>query len=206
MKPQLNEAELLKLISNGDQDAFAVVYTTYLNNIYRYVYSICYTKETSEEIVQELFIKVWENRGNLVNVTSLKPYLYRSAKNLLLNHINRSKIELKVFDLIELYKREEVNATTDSDLVYNDYYRIAQDAINLLPEKRRQIFRLRLNDDLSLDEIALRLSISKGVVKKQLYNGISFVRRYLNKHEIIMLIIFLEDLGHSLKFPKNIFF
>jgi RNA polymerase sigma-70 factor (family 1) len=206
MKPQLNEAELLKLISNGDQDAFAVVYTTYLNNIYRYVYSICYTKETSEEIVQELFIKVWENRANLVNVTSLKPYLYKSAKNLLLNHINRSKIELKVFDLIELNKREEVNATTDSDLVYNDYYRIAQDAINLLPEKRRQIFRLRLNDDLSLDEIALRLSISKGVVKKQLYNGISFVRRYLNKHEIIMLIIFLGDLGHSLKFPKNIFF
>jgi len=206
MKPQLSEAELLNLISNGDQEAFAIIYTTYLNNIYRYIFSICYTKETSEEIVQELFIKVWENREDLIHVTSLKPYLYKCAKNLLLNHVNRSKIKSKVFDVIELGKQKEVNATTDSALVYNDYYKIAQRAIDLLPEKRKQIFRLRLNDELSLDEIASKLSISKGVVKKQLYHGISFVRRYLHKHEIIMLGICLQGFHQHLRSLKNIFF
>ncbi|SEA02178.1 RNA polymerase sigma factor [Pedobacter hartonius] len=206
MKPQLSEAELLNLISNGDQEAFAIIYTTHLNNIYRYVFSICYAKETSEEIVQELFIKVWENREHLIHVISLKPYLYRSAKNLLLNHVHRSKIKSKVFDLIELAKQKEVNSTSDSALMYNDYYRIAQRAIDLLPEKRKQIFRLRLNDELSLDEIASKLCISKSVVKKQLYNGIGFVRRYLHKHEIIILAICLQGSYQYLRALKNIFF
>jgi RNA polymerase sigma-70 factor (ECF subfamily) len=69
---------------------------------------------------------------------------------------------------------------------------MAQHAIDLLPEKRKQIFKLRLNDDLTLDEIALKLHISKSVVKKQLYAGVSFVRKYLYKHgEIIAVFLYL---------------
>jgi len=205
MKPQLSEAQLLTLISDGDQEAFAVIYTKYLNNIYRYIFSICYTKEMSEEIVQDLFVKVWENRAQLIHVTSFKAYLYRSAKNLLLNHVQRSKIQSKVFNVIEVEKQKETNTLTDSDLLFNEYYRIAQKAIDLLPEKRKQIFRLRLNDELSLDEIAVKLSISKNVVKKQLYSGISFVRKYLHKHEIIVLLIYLQGFYQCMMALTNIY-
>jgi RNA polymerase sigma-70 factor (family 1) len=195
MKPLLNETELISLVANGDRGAFTRLYTTYLNNIYKYIFSICYSKEVSEEIVQQLFVKIWENRANLTGVIAIKPYLYRSAKNLLLNHIKKEQVETRVLDVVELNTQHETN-NTYNELVYGEYYQLAQNAINLLPEKRRQIFKLRLNDDLSLDEIALKLSISKSVVKKQLYTGMDFVRKYLFKHgEIIVLLAYLSVFG-----------
>lgn len=184
-----NEAEFIKLLSQGNREAFKQLYTTYLNNLYKYIYSICYSKEISEEIVHELFLKIWENHQNLEHITAIKPYLYRAAKNLLLNHVQRMKAETRMIDIMEL-RAQNFNQLTDDKLIYNEYYRIAQKAISLLPEKRKQIFKLRLDDGLSLDEIALSLQISKSVVKKQLYSGISFVRKYLGKHgEIIILVL-----------------
>ncbi len=181
----------MELIANGDRKAFAQFYGVYLKNIYKYVFSICYSKETTEEIVQELFLKVWENRGKLRNVKSAKAYLYQSAKNLLLDHIRRLRIESRVMDLIELNTIAGENYT-ENHQAFGEYYQIAQQAIELLPEKRKKIFELRLNDDLSLDEIAVKLSISKSVVKKQLYAGISFVRKYLHEHsEIAVFVLYL---------------
>lgn len=195
MEPLVVESQLIKLISEGDREAFACLYKTYLNNIYKFVYSICHSKETSEDIVQQLFVSVWENRCNLEHVTAIKPYLYRAAKNLLLNHIKKLQVESKALDVVELNAPNGAD-TTYNNLAYGEYYQLAQNAIELLPEKRKQIFKLRLHDDLSLDEIALKLSISKSVVKKQLYTGMNFVRKYLYKHgEITVLLVFLSRLG-----------
>lgn len=191
MKVLFNDPELINRIANGDREAFAQFYTAYLKNIYKYIYSICYVKETSEEIVQELFLKVWENRENLVNVRSVKAYLYQSAKHLLFDYIRRLQVESKALDIIELNALIGENYT-DNHFIYSEYYQMAQQAIDLLPEKRKQIFKLRLNDELTLDEIALKLHISKSVVKKQLYAGVSFVRKYLYKHgEIVMVLLYL---------------
>jgi len=189
MNSTLSEAELTKLISQGDRHAFTQLYSTYLNNLYRYIYSICYNKEISEEIVHELFLKVWENRQKLEYINSIKPYLYRAAKNMLLNHVQRLKVETQMMDVMELRAQQSTQGT-DDELIYKEYYRIAQKAISLLPDKRKQIFKLRMDDELSLDEIAVKLNISKSVVKKQLYSGITFVRKYLGKNgEIIIAFI-----------------
>lgn len=191
MKVLVNEPELIKRIAMGDREAFAQFYTAYLRNIYKYVLSICYVEETSEEIVQELFLKVWENRESLVNVISAKVYLYQSAKNLLFDYTRRLQLESRILDVIEMNTLAGENYT-DNHFIYKEYYQMAQHAIDLLPEKRKQIFKLRLNDDLSLDEIAVKLRISKSVVKKQLYAGVSFVRKYLYKHgEIVVLFLYL---------------
>jgi len=195
MRTQINEKELLCLISMGDRGAFSTLYSKYLNNIYRYIFSISYNKEVSEEIVQDLFLKVWENREKIKDIDAIKPYLYRSAKNLLLNHIKKSQAEVRKIDhykIITPGSRE----TTDDEVRYNEYARIAQHAVELLPEKRKQIFKLHSNDDLSIDEIATKLSISKSVVKKQWYKGASFVREYLFKYgETIVLLCFLGVLS-----------
>lgn len=197
MKQPLPESELVNRISQGDRDAFAQLYRLYLNNLYRYIYSLCYVKETSEEIVQDVFFNIWKNRENLVNIISIKAYLYRSAKNQLFNQIQRSKVETRALEQI-ISKSSPVENYTDNLLIYGEYYQIAQNAIDLLPEKRKQIFKLRLNDNLSLDEIASKLSISKSVVKKQLYSGINFVRDYLYKHGelyslLLSFFIFLKN-------------
>lgn len=180
MNSPLNEHQLLLSVANDDRKAFNELYSYYMSNIYSYIHLICKSKETTEEVVQDLFVKIWVNRKNLENVQHFKSYLYRSAQNLLLDKIRKAQLESRFIHLAE-QQQTDSSERSDSPLICRDFKRITQDAINQLPEKRKRIVELRTYDELSLDEIAAHLSISKSVVKKQLYSGLSFIREYIHK-------------------------
>ncbi|MGV8878671.1 MAG: RNA polymerase sigma factor [Sphingobacteriaceae bacterium] len=190
MNQDVEETELVIRTANGDRKAFTVLYSRHLHQLYRYIYLFTKSKDKTEEIIQSVFVKIWERRENLEHITFFKAYLYRSAKNLLLDEIRRNQLEAKAAILLKP-ATEESQEYSDQNLIYNQYYQIAQDAINLLPEKRKKIVELRTKDDLTLDEIAAELSISKGVVKKQLYAGKSFIREYLQKHAEFTSVLML---------------
>ena len=172
----------------GDRKAFNILYTQYLSQLYRYIYLFTKSKEQSEEIVQDVFVKIWEKRENLTHITSFKSYLYKSAKNLLLDEIRKNAMKAKAHQLLKP-ATEEGYELADTRIISLQLNQIANEAIALLPEKRRAIFLMRTREELSLDEISSKLSISKSVVKKQLYAGISFVRSYMHKNEITAIII-----------------
>jgi len=192
---ETDDETLLLLISKGDRAAFSYLYNYYGNNLLRFVSSLCFSKEISEEIVQDLFLKIWLHRENLVNVTGIKPYLYRSAKNLLLNHIRALQKEARIFDVVKVNPLQAINYVED-EIIYNEFYGLAQTAIDLLPLKRKLIFKMHHDEALSLDEISEKLAISKSVVKKQLYSGIHFVRTFLSKQGVMF---FLATIGLYLK-------
>jgi RNA polymerase sigma-70 factor (family 1) len=187
-----DERALILRINEGDRSAFSVLYSRYLHVLYRYVYLFTKSKETSEDIVHNVFIKIWEHRTSLININCFKAYLYHCAKNLLLDEIRRNQTREKVLSLLTDGK-EETGEELESRIIYGDYYRIAQDAINLLPERRKLIVEMRTKEDLSLDEIAQKLHISKFVVKKQLYTGLHFIKAHLQKHAefTLFLVLFL---------------
>jgi len=191
-----DDDKLLLLISRGDRVAFSYLYNRYGNNLLRFVSGICFSKEISEEIVQDLFLNVWVQREKITQVRAIKPYLYRSAKNMVLNHLRSASKAAKMINIISANHPQEAERTEDK-IIYNEAYELAQSAIELLPSKRKVIFKMRHDDNLSLDEISTKLSISKSVVKKQLYSGINFVRTYLSKHGDI--ITFLAGISLYLK-------
>ncbi|WP_215240528.1 RNA polymerase sigma factor [Dyadobacter helix] len=190
---ELNEErEILDRCAGGDRTAYSTLYKIYLSDLMRYVFLFTRSKELSEEIVQDVFVKIWEKKENLLTVHAFQPYIYKSAKNLLMDHLRREQALTRFHSLAGPFS-EESEEQTDGNLIYGQYYQLAQDAINLLPEKRRQIFELRTANDLSLDEIAEKLAISKSVVKKQLYAATGFVKEYLRKHGEMMadMVIFI---------------
>jgi len=186
----VSDIDLVRLISTGDRSAFAVLYKKYLNNLYNYIFSICFDKETTEEILQGLFVKLWEDRENIVFVKEIKPYLYKSAKNRLLNHLHKKRTEFRIMEEL-VGKTTPYDRKTEDSITYSEYYLLAMNAIEMLPKKRKQIFLLRMDHDLSLDDIASHLHISKSVVKKQLYSGINFVKKYLHENADIILTLLL---------------
>ncbi|MEO6522876.1 MAG: sigma-70 family RNA polymerase sigma factor [Mucilaginibacter sp.] len=189
MPVNFDENDLIKRVSGGDRVAFTELYTRYLDNLYRYVYLICKSKEVSEEIVQNIFVKIWIQREGLESIHSFKSYIYRSAKNALLDHLKKIKVEEKALAIVQ-YSTDDSYNDADNRIIYKEYYQLTQKAISLLPEKRKQIVELRTQDDLSLDEISAKLCISKSVVKKQLYTGMDFIRKYLSKYaELAKLIL-----------------
>ncbi len=190
-----DEPYLLNKIAEGDRQAFSTLYMQYLGELHRYIYLFTKSKEQSEEIVQDVFVKIWEKRDQLGHITSFKSYLYRTAKNLLLDEIRKDAVKFKAHQYLKP-SSEDSHETADERIISRQYHEIAERAIALLPEKRRAIFLMRTREELSLDEIAAKLSISKSVVKKQLYAAISFVRNYIYKSEITMITIISLFFNH----------
>lgn len=177
----MDEREMLDRCAAGERQAYARLYNLYLEEIYRYVYLFTKSRELSEEITQDVFVKVWEKKEGLASVGMFKGYVFKMARNLVMDHYRRQQAEHR-FQTLSSPFTEESDEQTDAELIYGQYYEIAQEAIKQLPEKRKEIFELKTTTELSLDEIAAKLNISKSVVKKQLYAATGFVKQYLRQH------------------------
>ncbi|MCO5238400.1 MAG: RNA polymerase sigma-70 factor [Chitinophagaceae bacterium] len=176
-----NDKDLLALIAKGDRLAFKQLYSGCLDDLYRFIFLFTKSKEETEDILQEIFIKIWENREKLSEVNSLKNYLFRFAKNKLLDNIRHLQVRQRVLSEIRRTRDVSGNITADQ-YTYREYYQLVQQAIEKLPPKRKLIFQLNIENGLSLDEIAGQLNISRSVVQKQIYKASYFVRDYLFKH------------------------
>lgn len=195
MIDQEEEQALLKSCSKGNRGAYALLYTHYMSPLFRYLFLFTRSKEYSEEIVQDVFVKIWEKKEHLAKVQAFRPYVFKMAKNHLIDQMRKANSESRLMDQLRP-STEDSGAYSDSEAIYNQYYQIALEAKELLPPKRKRIFEMSAEDGLSLDEIAERLEISKTVVKKQLYTATDFIREYLRKHAemTLDLVIFLSFL------------
>lgn len=180
MRNDQQEKVLLERCSKGDREAFSFLYIEYLQPLYRHTYLFLKCRESSEEIVQDVFIKLWEKRADLIKIKSFRSYVYHMTKNMVMDHIRRSHMEYKALNRIQPQSDISEN-TSENLLIYKDYLGIAQEAINQLTEKRRTIFLMRTQQDLSIDQIAADLQISRSVVKKQYYTSVTLVREHIEK-------------------------
>ena len=184
-----NEKELLQQVSQGDRDAFRRLYAGYYDNVQRYIYLFEPSRESLDELTQDVFVRVWEKRGHLKGVASFADYLFLVTRNVVFNYLRGLKVQLKVKELNGL-DGTGVNDTEDL-VLFKQYYRIALEAMEKLPPGRRRVLKMSIDDGLSLDEIAAELKISRAGVKKQLYAATAFVRKYLQEHGEITVLLFV---------------
>ncbi len=186
-----DEKTLQALIASGNRQAFAQFYELHIQHLYRYIFLFTRSKQDAEEILQDIFIKIWEQREKLPHIASAREYLFKMAKNKLLDNIRHQQIRHRV--QMELRRTNEFAAGTTADqCAYKEYYQVVQQAIEKLPPKRKLIFRLNIENGLSQEEIATQLHISKSVVQKQLYSATHFVRQYLFEHSEISVPLLIS--------------
>ncbi|QIL38627.1 RNA polymerase sigma-70 factor [Pedobacter sp. HDW13] len=178
----VGENLLLQEASFGCRIAFTKLYVFYLPKLYQYVCPfVHYSKEDTEEILHDMFMKIWERKEDLSTIKSFNSYLYTMARNKLVNVHEHSKVRQKAIDYI-FHHRDLVANNTDDNFIYAQYNEIIQRAINALPPKRKHVFEMSIREELSQDEIAARLNISKSMVKKQLYAATKYLKEYLKIH------------------------
>jgi len=176
------ERELMQRCVEGDRQAFASLYSHYAPLLYKAVYPLTNrSKEDTEEIIQELFVKIWAKRDKMLTIQSFRPFIFRLARNRVIDWYRKKETKKSYCTFYSENYRDEAVSVTD-DLLYEEYYALAMEAIAKLPSRQKQIFNLRHTDDLSLTEIAGELQISLHAVKKQLYQATRFVRKYLHTH------------------------
>jgi RNA polymerase sigma-70 factor (family 1) len=176
-----NEKFLLMKVAGGDRRAFNELYTQCIDDVFSFVRLFAKTEHEAEDILQEVFISIWEKRETLANIASFRNYVLAAAKNRTIDRFRHLQIKEKVFAEIR-HMKESAGDITAHDLAYKHYFQLVKEAVHLLPGKRKLIFQLSVESGLSHDEIAEKLQVSKSFIKKQLYMAYDFVRRYLAEH------------------------
>lgn len=175
--PQVDQ-KLVAALRNGDLLAFDQLFKKYSKKLLYFSKGYLHSLEDAEELVQEVFIVIWDKRKELKAHLSFNSFLYTITFNAIRKHFRQKVREKKHLDnYLENLETKEFNA--DFDAEYNDLRRIADQAINQLPEKRRLIYQLSREKGLSNDEIAAQLHISKKTVENQITTALKFIREHL---------------------------
>jgi RNA polymerase sigma factor (sigma-70 family) len=187
-----DEARLIQLASEGDQQAYGCLYSYYYPQLYTSLAFISQSHEDAQEVIHEAFLKIWKTKETLVLVRSFEDYVYTFAKNLLFNQLKRKKVNEKVIQFLSDHTAGNAGSSPDQQLLFKQYYQAALVAIDQLPAQKRKIFLLRTQEGLTLDEIATAMGISRSAVKKHLYAAIDSVKEYLRQHtgDVLLLVIF----------------
>ena len=178
--------DLLRNIKNGDVGAFNELYDLYSVKLLNFSLLYLNSKEEAEEVVQDVFCKIWQNRHKLDEKYSLNGYIFRVTKNLVLNKLRRRIDEPSSY--VSIGNCSIYQNNTENDVLLHEMEQLLEEAIEALPPRRQLIFKLSRQKGLSNQEIADRLDISINTVEGQIRKAIKYLRSYV---EIINLIAIL---------------
>lgn len=182
----LQDDELLLKLSHDDKNAFDEIYRRYWSEMFNSAYNIFRERESCMDIVQELFIWLWEHRHQL-NVASLKPYLMVAIKFKVANYIRSGKVRASFFD--KLKQIEEPYELIEDSVEVKELMAVIDVFTNQLPERCREVFLLSRQEHLSNKEIAERLGISVKTVENQMTIAIKKLRTSLGKISSLFLLL-----------------
>ncbi len=184
----LPDETLLSRLKEGDEKAFTAIYIRYNKMLYVLAYKYLKDSFRAEDIVQQVFLKLWEARSLFAGAINLRNYLYTSAKNLILNEIrdNFSDME-KNYAVIQNtpeFEDKLQSALEEKDL-FQHFYKILAE----LPEQKRKVCLLKIRDNLSNQEVADKLHISVPTVKSHYSQAIKLLRDKMGRLLGILLLV-----------------
>lgn len=181
------EKELVKKLSEGDSFAFEVLFYKYRNKVKGFAVKMVPAQVDPEEIVQEVFVKLWLKKEALNPDKEFQSYLFSMAKNLILDHL-KSAVNRKLYFVGEHFQQDLLFEEGPENQIREGVEEKLQHLINEIPERRREIFRLSRFEGLSYKQIAERLNISENTVDSQIRNALAFLRKELR---VVVALAFL---------------
>lgn len=190
-----NDHELSLLIASGNTGAFREFYNIYRNKVFSIALKFTNAEAEAEDLVQEIFTRIWLNKEKLAEVENLNKYLNAVVRNYIFNHLRKTASEQKMMTRLSAVKVE--NSRDSSDLVcYRELQRLIYEAVGKLPPQQQKVYQFSRHYGLKHEEIAARMGISRSTVKGHMVEALNSIRKYLNaKGEMIgiLTILFLLE-------------
>ena len=180
--------QLITTLKAGDISAFEMLFKTYYQPLCNYAYSFVQDRDEAEEIVQGIFMSVWEKRDNLAIHTGVRPYLYAMVRNASLNVLKHEKIKQQHATMELAVAERSVESVTRTVMASELESRIYK-ALDKLPEQCRLVFKLSRFEELKYSEIAEQLSISVKTVENQMGKALRIMREQLKDYLPLLLIL-----------------
>jgi RNA polymerase sigma-70 factor (ECF subfamily) len=187
----LSDELLVRLLLVGDEGAFEEIYRRYFSKLLRTAQFKIQSKQIAEELLQDLFISLWEKRNKII-IDNLEAYLNTSLKYLIINHIRRQILQDRFMEYAA--NKPELSATVDESIAFNELSVAIEKSIEKLPEKTRQIFTLNRLEYKSVKEISELLSIPERTVEYHITQGLKTLRIHLKEFMILSFFASLRFL------------
>jgi RNA polymerase sigma-19 factor, ECF subfamily len=192
-KPPYDEKTLLSRIAQGDEIAFTVLFYTYHNKLGTYILRLTDSFPLAEEIVQDVFLKIWQNRSSLTNVHHFEAYLFVIARNKAFNclkQIARERSRKLEWEKNILVKEEP--APGEEQESSHGYDLLIDKAVDKLPPQQKKVYILHNHEGMEHAEIAIQLGLSPETVKKHMSLALRSIREFVHTHiDPVNIIILL---------------
>lgn len=191
------DKELYLKLRDGDERAFQTLFRKYYPAMCHFANQFLADADVAEEIVQEMFVKIWEKRSVLNIETSVKHYLFRSVRNHCLNQLQHEKIKKQYASKVLSSATQDFNP--DDYFLEVDLIKRIEKSIESLPPKRKEIFRLSREQGMKYKEIAETLDISVKTVEAQMGLALKHLREELKDFSNYLMTLFciLKNSGKS---------
>lgn len=183
-----DEKHLLEQIAGGDERAFSIIMNRYANRIYAYLIYWLKQPELAEEILQDIFTSLWKYRDNITGIDNFPGYIFVITRNRAKAALKQQMLGSQPINPDHLYKLTYAQ-TGQQELESKELMEILQRGIDQLPARRKEVFFLSRKEDLTYEEIAQRLGISRSAVRQHIVEALVFLRHYLKKNAGIIVSI-----------------
>lgn len=192
-----DEKVLLGKLAEGDAPAFTALYEKYSLKLYANIFRLVKSEDTAKEILQDLFLKIWELRGQIDPEKSFKSFLYKIAENLVYDHFRKVSRDKRLSDNL-LYLLEEEYSHSEESVIYNESVELLHMAINQLPEMRRRVYVLGKMEGKTYEEISAQLGISHSTISDHIVKANRFIKTYLTSRTDVTLSLIIAFIGADL--------
>jgi RNA polymerase sigma-70 factor (family 1) len=189
-KQQVQELSPEELLRQGDVKAFEKIFKASYQSMVQYAWKILNDREDAEEMVQQVFVTVWEKRKEINVQTSMQSYLYRAVHNRSLNFIEKNKVR-------KMYAEQNTETNTyaepNTQLHHAELQTHFHLALEKLPEQCRKVFELSRFEGLKYSEIASRMGIAVKTVENQMGKALRILREELKDFLTLFVLMLLND-------------
>lgn len=179
--PQHTEKELFRQIAAGDRTAFRIIYERHWNRIFSVALSYLKSPEWAKDLVQEIFLTVWAKRENFREVENPGGYLFRIARNQLINALRQKFEDIPIEDRYRDSLPDNF-LSPDGALALKQAEALIREAVEQLPAQQKLVFTLTRQEGLSHEAIAEQLGVNKRTVSNHATKALNYIRRYLDRH------------------------
>ena len=187
----LSDQELTILLKNGDQIAYTAIFERYTEVLLRHAYRLLHNRHEANDVIQDVFLTLWQKRESMEFKTSLSSYLYCSVRNRIFDMLSHEKVVVRYAQSISDFM-EEGYCTTDEQIREKELAAIINKEIEALPSKMRKVFILHKKEQLSYKEIAEQLNITDKTAKQQVYNAVKTLRLKIASFGKFMFFLTLQ--------------
>ena len=188
----IDEKELILSVKSGSECSYKALYELWVSRLYRFVYHYVKSETVTDDIVQETFLRIWNNRSKLDPECSFKSYLFTISYRLLLKEIHRQLNNPVMAEFID-YQSELATATDEAERKLEfDLFLVALEKAKKLLPRQREIFEMNKELNIPILDIAKKLNIGEQVVRNQLSASLKLIRTEMSGYLKFLLVFWVD--------------